>query len=276
MLIYLRVLKESFNFAVNSLKNNKLRTFLSLVGVTIGIFSIIAILAAVDSLKKEIEGSISSLDNSTLIIMRFPFTGTDIPRWKWQQFPDVSYDEYQNLKRTLPAGNSVSFTLNVPSESVKYEDNTIANVDIAAVSQEYYDIESLQLSEGRFFSEPESNSGNQIIVIGDEIAKQLFGNVEEATGKKVRIYGRKFTVIGVLKKEGNALGGGSKDTAILLPVNLVRKIYGDNNKATFPQIIIKPEKGIDEAAFMAQVTQRMRAFRGLRTEEVSTFFDKKT
>jgi len=82
MLIYLRLLKESFNFAVNALRNNKLRTFLSLLGVTIGIFSIIAVLAAVDSLQREIKGSLSSLDNSTIIVMRFNFGPSDIPRWK--------------------------------------------------------------------------------------------------------------------------------------------------------------------------------------------------
>ena len=102
MLIYLRVLKESFNFAINALKNNKLRTFLSLLGVTIGIFSIIAVLAAVDSLKMEIEGSISSLDNSTIYLGRFSFGPTDIPRWKTEQFPDVTYDEYQLRRNWFP------------------------------------------------------------------------------------------------------------------------------------------------------------------------------
>ncbi|NJW55510.1 ABC transporter permease, partial [Salinimicrobium oceani] len=87
MLIYLRLLKESFYFAVNALKNNKLRTFLSLLGVTIGIFSIIAVLAAVDSLEKEIKGNLSALDNSTLIVTRFSFGPTDIPQWKREQFP---------------------------------------------------------------------------------------------------------------------------------------------------------------------------------------------
>lgn len=119
MLIYLRVLKESFNFALNALRNNKLRTFLSLVGVTIGIFSIIAVLAAVDSLKQEIEGSISSLDNSTIYLGRFSFGPTDVPVWKREQFPDVTYEEYQYLKRTVPDLYAASYTLNVQQETIK-------------------------------------------------------------------------------------------------------------------------------------------------------------
>ncbi|MGJ8664784.1 MAG: ABC transporter permease [Patiriisocius sp.] len=272
MLIYLRVLKESFNFALSALVNNKLRTFLSLLGVTIGIFSIIAVLAAVDSLKQEIEGSLSGIDNSTIIVMRFPFTSTDIPRWKWQQFPDVSYSEYEALKRSLPDAKAVCFVLNVPSETLKYEDNTVPSVNIAAVSYEYPEIETLKLEDGRFFTESESNNGAAVIILGDEIAKNLFGSPLASMGKKVRLYGRKFTVIGVLKKEGNALGGGSKDTAALVSVNVARRVYGDNNNAVFPQITIKPKKGIDDAGFMAMISQKLRSIRGLRAEETDTFF----
>ncbi|QQX77030.1 MULTISPECIES: ABC transporter permease [Aequorivita] len=272
MLIYLRVLKESFNFALNALRNNKLRTFLSLVGVTIGIFSIIAVLAAVDSLKREIEGSISGLDNSTIIIMRFNFGPTDIPRWKWQQFPDVTFDEYQYLERNTPNIEAATFTLNVPNESVKYEDRQVDNVPIGAVTDSYYYIESLQLSEGRFFNGSESNSGSMVIVLGEEIANQLFGDAASAIGKEVRVYGRKFNVIGVLEKEGAGLFGNSKDTSIWMPVNVVRRIYGDNNKNTFPQIVIKPEKDVDIAEFKAMLTQQLRTKRGLKPDEISNFF----
>jgi len=271
MLIYLRVLKESFNFAINALKNNKLRTFLSLLGVTIGIFSIIAVLAAVDSLKKEIDDSISSLDNSTIIVMRFSFGPTDIPRWKRQQFPDVSYEEYQYLSRYMPDTEAVSFALNVPSTSIKFEEKSLSNIDIGAISYEYYDIESLQISEGRFFNEAESNSGTPVVILGDEIAKTLFPS-SNALGKKVRLYGRKFVVIGILKKEGAGIFGGSKDTTVYIPVNMARKIFGDNNKSTFPQIIVKPESGIDNAGYMALLKQKMRLSRGLKPDDIDNFF----
>jgi len=271
MLIYLRVLKESFYFAINALRNNKLRTFLSLLGVTIGIFSIIAVLAAVDSLERNIKGSLSSLDNSTIILMRFSFGPTDIPRWKTQQFPDVTYDEYQYLKRSMPDMKAASFVMNVPRETLKYGDNTVTSVDLGAITSEYYEIESLQLAEGRFFNESESVSGSPVIVLGDEIATNLFGDLDPL-GKEIRLYGRKFSVIGVLKKEGTSLFGNSKDGQVFLPVNVTRRIYGDNNKSTFPQIIIKPGEDADSAEFMAILTQKLRTYRGLKPDEISNFF----
>jgi putative ABC transport system permease protein len=272
MLIYLRVLKESFNFAINALKNNKLRTFLSLVGVTIGIFSIIAVLAAVDSLKREIEGSISGLDNTTMVIMRVNFGPTDIPQWKWQQFPDVTYDEFQYLERNTPNLEATTFTLNVPNESIKFEDNQVDNVPIGAVTESYYDIENLKLVEGRFFNEAESNSGSMVVVIGYEIAKKLFGNSQNALGKTVRIYGKRFNVIGVLEKEGAGLFGNSKDTSVWVPVNIVRRIYGDNNKSTFPQIVVKPQKNADAAEVKAMLAQQLRIKRGLKPDQTDNFF----
>ena len=271
MLIYLRVLKESFNFAVNALKNNKLRTFLSLLGVTIGIFSIIGVLAAVDSLKQEIKGSISSLDNSTIYLMRFSFGPTDIPQWKREQFPDVTFEEYQYINRTMPDLQAASFSLNVSPETIKYQDNTIDNVEMVPVTNEYYEIEALQIAKGRFYNEQESVTGSPVIVLGDEIANSLFGS-SEPIGKKVRLYGRKFTVIGVLKKEGMGLFGNTKDTAVFLPVNIVRKVYGDNNKFAFPAIIIKPESGIDVPEFVAVLKQKVRAYRGLKPDEIDNFF----
>ncbi len=271
MIIYLRVLKESFNFAINALTNNKLRTFLSLLGVTIGIFSIIAVLASVDSLKNEIEGSISGLDNSTIYLGNFSFGPTDVPRWKWEQFPTASYEEYQYLKKSLPEVEAISYTLNVPNETLKYEEKSVENVNIGAVTFEYYEIEDLKIEEGRFYNELESNNGNHVIVLGNEISNSLFSSPQQAIGKKVRLYGQKFTVIGVLKKEGFSLGD-SKDTAVFVPVNVLRRLFGTNNKNLFPFIIIKPEKNIDNAEFIAMLKQKMRLKRGLKADETDSFF----
>jgi putative ABC transport system permease protein len=271
MLIYLRVLKESFNFALNALKNNKLRTFLSLLGVTIGIFSIIAVLAAVDSLEKEIKGSLSALDNSTIIIMRFSFGPTDVPRWKREQFPDVSYDEYQYLKRNLPNTEAISYVIGVPNESIKYEDVTTTDVGVGAATSEYYDIEAFDIAEGRFYNESESVSGAPVIVLGHEIAQNLFGN-SDPLGKQVRLYGRRLTVIGVLKKQGAGLFGNSRDGQAFVPANLVRRVFGDNNKGVFPQLVIKPESGVDNAEFIAILEQQLRNYRGIKPGDDNNFF----
>src|SRR5688572_11173080 len=101
MVVYLRLLRESFGFAINALRNNKLRTILSLLGVTIGIFSIIAVLAAVDSLDRKIKSDMSSLDKNTMYLKRFSFGPSEIPRWKREQYPDVTYDEFEYLKNSV-------------------------------------------------------------------------------------------------------------------------------------------------------------------------------
>ena len=272
MLIYLRVLKESFNFAISALKNNRLRTFLSLLGVTIGIFSIIAVLAAVDSLKKDITGSLSALDNSTIIVMRFNFGPSDIPRWKREQFPDVTYEEYQYLKKNLPDVEAVSFVLGVPGNtSIKFQDVTSSGVGFGGVTHEYYDIEAMELESGRFYNEAESVSGSPVIVLGHEVASNLFGTIDPI-GKDVRIQGRKATVIGVLKKQGSSIFGESRDGQAFAPANFARRIYGTAKNTVFPQIVLKPEDGVDNAEFIAILEQQLRSLRGIKPGDVNTFF----
>ena len=271
MIVYLRVLRESMNFAISALINNKLRTFLSLLGVTIGIFSIIAVLAAVDSLKSEIQDSLKGLDNSTIYLGNFSFGPTEVPRWKWEQFPVASYEEYQYLKKNLNQAQAVAFNLNVRNETIKFEDRSVENANIGAFSHEYYDIESLQIDHGRFYNELESNNGAQVVVIGHEIATSLFYEAERAVGKKVRLYGKKFTVIGVLKKEGSIFND-SKDTFVFVPVNVIRNIFGANNRNLFPFIIMKPLSGTDNEAFIADLKLKMRLKRGLRPEQEDDFF----
>ncbi len=138
-------------------------------------------------------------------------------------------------------------------------------------TESYYDLEKIKIEEGRFFNESESNSGSPVLVIGSEIANSLFGE-GQAVGQRVRLYGNRFTVIGVMKKEGQGTLGPSKDGSVFVPVNFVRRIYGDNNRAKVTALILKPKEGVDQDEFIATLEQRLRNYRGLKTDEISTFF----
>ncbi|MBP6549578.1 MAG: ABC transporter permease [Flavobacterium sp.] len=272
MLVYFRLLSESFRFAMNALRNNKLRTLLSLLGVTIGIFSIIAVLAAVDSLDRKITKDLSTLDKNTIYLMRMSFGPSEIPEWKREQFPNVKYDEYIYLKSAMSNTEQMGYQIFTNRESVKYESNTVTSVNIVPVSHEFIDIQGLEFDEGRFYTESEANSASPVVVIGKEIAESLFED-SDPIGKKIRLYGQRFTVIGVLKKKGSGLSfGNNNDTSAFIPVNFVRQLIGDNNKSVVNVIIFKPQAGVDMEAYKAEITQKLRAFRGLKSGEIDNFF----
>ena len=271
MKVYFRLLKESFNFAMSALSNNKLRTFLSLLGVTIGIFSIIAVLTAVDSLDRKIKKDLSTLDKNTIYLFKGTFGPSEVPQWKRDQFPQVKYDEYIYLKNAVNNTQAMGFQIFTKRESIKYDSKTVSDINIVPVSQEFIDIQGLEFSKGRFYNESEANSGSNVIVLGDEIATSLFGNLEPI-GKNVRLYGQRFTVIGILKKKGAGLFGDSDDTSAFIPVNFVRRLYGDNNTMLTNVIIIKPQKGIDMEAYKGELTQKLRNFRGMKAGEIDNFF----
>lgn len=271
MLVYLRLLSESFSFAINALRNNKLRTLLSLLGVTIGIFSIIAVLAAVDSLDKKIKSDLSGLDKNTIYLIKFSFGPSEVPQWKRQQFPNVKYTEYEYLKGALNNLDAIAFQFFSQRESLKYEKESVSNVNVVPVSQEFMDIQKLNFEKGRFYNESEANSGSPVIVLGFDLANSLFGT-SDPIDKKIRLYGQKLTVIGVLKKQGAGMFGESNDLSVYLPVNFVRRLYGDNNDFMTPAILIKPEEGTDMDAFKAELTQKLRAYRGIKPGEIDNFF----
>lgn len=270
MLVYLRLLKESFRFAINALRNNKLRTLLSLLGVTIGIFSIIAVLAAVDSLDRKISKDLSSLDKNTIYLMKYCFGPSEIPQWKREQFPNVKYDEYISLKNSLNNTDQVAYQLFVKHETLKYDSKTVSDVNIVPSSSEMVDIEGLSFDKGRFYTESESNSGSAVIVLGYDIAEGLFGT-SDPIGKNIRLYGQRFTVIGVIKKQGAGFFGDSNDTSVYLPTNFLRRMYGDSDAMT-PVIVLKPVKGVDMEAYKAEVAQKLRAIRGMKAGESDNFF----
>lgn len=273
MLVYLRLVKESFSFAMSALRNNKLRTLLSLLGVTIGIFSIIAVLAAVDSLDQKFKKDLSGLDNKSIFLFKYCFGPSDIPDWKIDQFPNVNYEEYNYIKDNVKDAEAVCYQFFTGRESVKHDEKTANSVSIKPCTYEFIDIEKLDFDEGRFFNEQESNSGKNCVVLGSEIAEVLFEN-QDPIDKEVRLYGQKFTVIGVLKKVGERMlnFGSNPDNTVYVPVNKIRGMFGDNNDLFTPIIIIRPVPNVDLDEFKAEITQKLRLKRALKSSQEDNFF----
>jgi putative ABC transport system permease protein len=211
------------------------------------------------------------MDKNTIYLFKYSFGPTDVEEWKRDQFPHVKYDEYQYLQKSMADIDKISFNFFTNNQSIKYDDNTVNSIRVKPSTNEFFEIEPFKVDKGRMFNEAESNSGTAVIVIGSEVADGLFkGN--EPIGKQIRLYGQRYTVIGVLKKMGQNAFGDSNDVAVFLPVNNLRKLYGDNSTIFTPAILIKPKEGVDIEEFKAELTNKMRSFRGLRAGEINSFF----
>jgi putative ABC transport system permease protein len=270
MLVYFRLFKESFSFALSALSNNKLRTFLSLLGITIGIFSIIAVLAAVDSLDRSIKEDLSGLDKNTMYLTKYSFGPTDVPRWQRDNFPQTEHDDFEFIERNVSDIDAIAYVMFGNSESIRYQGESVSGVEVTPVSNGIYEIEDFKVENGRFYTASESNSGAPVIVLGYSVAENLFKNLNPI-GKQVRVYGRKLTVIGVLKKFGSGLFDSPDDKAYV-PANFVRRFNNGGANGIPGAIIIKPEKNVDIGAFEQVLKQKYRVFRGLKAGEPDNFF----
>ena len=269
MFIYLQLLKESFNFAIKSLRDNKLRTFLSLLGVTVGIFSIISVLAAVDSLNKSIQESLSGLDKNMINLSKYSFAPSSVPQWQRLSFPQVTYQEYEFLKRELPNTEAVVYELFGLNSAVKYGGKTIPSMSVQATSAGVEQISDIRMGKGRFYNDAEANAGTAVTILGYEAAEQLFGE-EDPLDKEIRVFGRRLTVIGVLKKYGE-LGGGPDNNAYVT-ANFVRSFMNTGPQGMPSGAVLKPKKGVDMAEYEAVLRQKFRTYRGLKPEDIDNFF----
>ncbi|CEN42853.1 Macrolide export ATP-binding/permease protein macB [Capnocytophaga canis] len=268
MFIYLQLLKESFRFATKSLRDNKLRTFLSLLGVSVGIFLIILVLSAVDSLNRNIQENLAGLDKNSMYVSKFSFGPTDVPRWQRLNFPQVTYQEYEFLKKDIPNVEAMSYAIFGVSSSIKYEGKTIENVPARADTSEISEIEDIKVEKGRLMTESESRVGAPVIVLGHQIAQQLFEN-EDPIGKEVRYLSKKMVVIGVLKKYGSV---SDNDEKVFLLSTFVRSFMNTGTQGVPSGIAIKPKKGVNMQEFEDILVQRFRKYRGLKPEEINNFF----
>ena len=200
----------------------------------------------------------------------FSFGPTDIPRWVRDDFEPMQYDDYEYVRKNVGGIDAVAYTIFGSNETVRYQSESAERVTIVPASQGTSEINDFKMDKGRFYTEVESNSGSPVVVLGYSLAESLFDNINPI-GKKIRIYGRKLTVIGVLEKVGVSFGDSPDDQAVL-PVNFVRSLVNTGKNGLPGAIIIKPEKDIDVDAFESVLKQKFRGYRGLKADEVDDFF----
>ena len=254
---------ESLKFAWDALVKNKLRTLLSLLGISIGIFCIVTVLAAVDSLKRNVDDNLAAMGSEVVYVDKWPWGMVmDAPWWEIQKRPYPTLGEAAALRRQLPdISDRIAFFLQGYGP-IKINNENINDYQLIAVSQEYENIESLRISQGRFFSPVESMAGMPVAVVGYDIYTNSFGSDEQAMGKYIMFRGQKLHIIGTLEKEGAQTFGMEKDNRIFVPVNFYRK-YTPITDRSGGNIIINPSDAqraeMDE--FLSELRGHLRSIR---------------
>ncbi len=259
-MIIFKLIVESFLFAINALVINKVRTLLSLLGITIGIFSIIAVFTVFDSLEHAIKSEINALGNNVLFIQKWPWAmGGDYPWWKYYQRPEPKISELEEIdKRSATVENS-AFMFSV-NRTAYYQNNSMENLPIVAVSHNYTKVMPFDLQDGRYFTYQESHSGKNIAIIGADVAESLYPGLDPI-GKKIKVFGRKIDVIGVIKKEGDDVFGNSSDNWIIIPVNYGRNLIDIRNIGC--TIIVMAKSNISNEQMKDELIGIMRSVRKL-------------
>lgn len=271
-MIYLKLMWESLRFAMQALKSNLTRTVLSLLGVTVGIFAIIAVFTLVDSLERNIKSSFSFLGSNVVTVNRFQFVGgPDYPWWKYFRRPYNTYAEYTFLKDKLKNAEAVSFSASA-NVTTQAGSNSYSGSDLTGVTYTYQDVYDVPLQSGRYFTESEINAARNVAVIGVKIANTLFPNADPL-GKEVKIRGYKFFVIGLFEEEGEGLFDiASKDEAILIPYGAFTKLYYVGQNGIEPSIAVKgKDSDVGLVALENELIGLLRAKRGLKPTQEDNF-----
>lgn len=267
----LRLLREGVIFAFLALWANKLRTFLSLLGITIGIFAVISVFAFVDSWEAQIKNSLANLGNEVIYIEKFPWTfGSDYPWWKYVVRPVPTYKEYEQLQQRSATAAAVTIMTTFNGELAKYEKNSISGPNVMAVSHDYDEVRDFEIDKGRYFSPAESYLGARVIIIGKTIADQLFLGLDPV-GREMVVFDQKVKVLGTFKAEGNNSINTSLDDALMVPINLVRKTRGADFSNMYPLILVKGKEGIAVSELKDDLRGTLRAIRKLKPTQEENF-----
>ncbi len=274
-MIIIRLIFESFRFAANALRMNLLRTTLSLLGVTIGIFAIIGVFTLVDSLEKSIKDSLNFLGTNNINVQKWPygFGGGPYPWWKYMQRPYPSFEEYEFLKENVKNAKGISIFSVRGGITAKYKSNSSRDLDLVGAVYGHQDVYEIPIEKGRYFTPQEDQAGRNVVILGHRSMKELFQD-EAAVGKEIKIRGLKYRVIGVIKEEGDSfLGAPTNDENIYMPYKSYTKIfYTGTRDGVESNITVKGlDADIGLVELEAELRGLMRKKRSLKPKEEDDF-----
>ncbi len=272
LVIVFKLILESISFAFGSLKGDKFRTFLSLFGVSIGIFSIVTVFTAIDALENNVNKGLSSLGGNTVYIQQMPWTppedGSEYKWWEYLKRPNPQYREYIFLKNNMTTAEAVCFVI-FTNKTVKYKRNSFNGGFIFAPTMEWNKITTSAIDRGRYFSTAESTKSIPVAILGNSVAEALFGN-EEPVGKVIKVGNENVTVIGIQEKAGESIVNiFDVDNSIMIPYSYAGALFNTRNSEAMICALPKAEVGRD--AFVQELTQQMRAIRRLKPAQKENF-----
>lgn len=271
MSVYKRIFSESLTSSFFELWSNKLRSGLSLIGITIGIICIISVLSSVDSLKGNIKSSLSNLGNDVIYIQKWPWMPENNEPYKWWEYfkrPAANLNELKVLQPKVLNKASAALVVMIEGQVAKYENKNMENASVTGITQDYQYIRNLDFENGRYFTELEFESGKNVAIIGADVKNALFTS-RDPIGKKINFLQRDFIIIGVLNKEGKDLLGMTQDNVVITPYKSVSKIT--NVEDYTPFIAIKPLVELNIEDFKIELRAILRKIRKLHPKEKDDF-----
>ena len=260
---------ESLIFAYQALRSNIMRTTLSLLGVSVGIFAIVAVFTAVDSLNKNIRSEIDSFAGSgVLYVGKWPWImQNNYPWWKYLNRPEMKYTEFQFLKDNLKSAKAIAIIDNGRSASATKGSSSM-DVNMTGASYDYNQITSVPVQFGRYFLPIESENALNVVIIGAKVSE----NLQSTVGDQIKLNGIKFQIIGIIEKKGNDMlsFGGTPDDKVFIPYSTFSAVFQKDKPA--PDIAIKAmDDDLGQENLEGEVTGLMRSLRSIKPKQESNF-----
>jgi putative ABC transport system permease protein len=273
----LTILWNSFKMALGELKNNKLRTFLSLFGITIGIFCIIGVLATVDSLEQKVQNDIKSFGGNTIYIDKWQYgqnEGGTYPWWKYINRPAPKNDEVEFIRQRSNLAQYVSQFLSA-STTLSYKEYSLNGVGVYGVTDDFDNIQTIDIIQGgRYLSDADFRRGTPAVVIGHTIAQDLIGNPDRAAGKEIKLNGKTAVVVGVIQKQGQSfVGGFDYDNCVILSYRYYATMFQVNPQGFGGSnfIMVKARDNVSSKVLVEDLRGVMRQIRRLSPKEEDNF-----